>query len=79
MVRRKKREHSKKNFHTLKFDKEESELIGDFKEELDDEIFSQRVRDSYRHKFYEVNYQKSNLKFKNTHTYSRKDGELCKI
>ena len=47
-----------KDFPILKFDKEESELIENLQEELDDAIFPKRVRDSDLHKFYEIRYQK---------------------
>ena len=47
-----------KNFNILKFDKEESELIEDLQEELDDVIFSKRVMDSDLHKFYEIRYER---------------------
>ena len=48
-----------KDFHILKFDKEESELIEDLQEKLDDDaIFPKRVRDSDLHKFYEIRYQR---------------------
>ena len=47
-----------KDFRILKFDKEESELIEDLQEELDDAIFPKRVRDSDLHKFYEIRYQR---------------------
>ena len=47
-----------KDFHILKFDKEESELIEYLQLELDDAIFPKRVRDSDLHKFYEIRYQR---------------------
>ena len=46
------------DFHILKFDKEEGELIEDLQEKLDDTIFPKRVRDSDLHKFYEIRYQR---------------------
>ena len=47
-----------KDFHILKIDKEESELIEDLQEELDGTISSKRVRDSDLHKCYEIIYQR---------------------
>ena len=44
----------KNDFHILKFDKEESELIENLQEELDDMIFPKIVRDSDLHKFYKI-------------------------
>ena len=47
-----------KDFHILKFDKEESGFIEDLQEEFNDAIFPKRVRDSDLHKFYEIRYQR---------------------
>ena len=47
-----------KDFHILKFDKEESELIEDLQEELDGAVFPKRVRGLDLHKFYEIRYQR---------------------
>ena len=47
-----------KDFHILKFEKKESELIEHLQEELDDKIFPKRVKDSDLHKFYEIRYQR---------------------
>ena len=46
-----------KDFHILKFDKEENELIEDLQEELYDTIFSKRVWDSDQHIFL-IRYQR---------------------
>ena len=48
---------AEKDFHILKFDKEESELVEDLQEELDGTISSKRKRDSDLHKCYEIIYQ----------------------
>ena len=47
-----------KDFHILKFDKEENELIEDLQEELDDIIFRNIVRDLNLHIFYEIRYKR---------------------
>ena len=62
-----------KDFHILKFDEEESELIEFLQEELDGAVFPKRVRGSDLHKFYEIRYQKSNLIVKYIHTKRGRD------
>ena len=62
-----------KDFHILKFDKEENELIEDLQEKLDNTIFLKEKEIQIYINFMKLGTKESNLKVKNIHTKRSRD------